>query len=97
MTKSSYTEAAFAIESIEQIHIELARQHFQITEEFVEALVVEGVFEPRSNSIGNWHLSANQYHLLRRAARLHHDLGVNPPGIALALELMAQLDAQQRS
>ncbi len=34
--------------------------------------------------------------ITKRAARLHHDLEINPPGIALALELIDRIDRLER-
>ena len=62
--------------------------------DFVESLVLEGVFEFENPEPADWTLDARELSQLRRAARLAADLGVNPPGIALALELLGRL--QQR-
>ncbi len=56
--------------------------------EFVHALIEEGALEPAGDQAV---LDRGQFARLRKAVRLHRDLGVNPPGIALALELMDQL------
>lgn len=52
---------------------------------FFEALVAEGVFSAR---VATAQLEPSELALLRKAARLHLDLGINPPGIALVLELL---------
>ncbi|MCR9260652.1 MAG: chaperone modulator CbpM [Pseudomonadaceae bacterium] len=56
--------------------------------EFVHALIEEGALELAD---GHSVLDRGQFARLRKAVRLHKDLGVNPPGVALALELMDQL------
>ena len=58
--------------------------------------MVEGIFEFSSRDSSYWTLGPEQLAMLRKAARLHRDLGVNPPGIALALELMSALEQGRR-
>jgi chaperone modulatory protein CbpM len=60
--------------------------------EFVRELVVEGVFEMPGDEPSSWQFDADQLAQLIKAARLARDLRVNPPGIALALELLNALD-----
>ncbi len=62
---------------------------------FVRELILEDVFElttteMMSVDLTRWRMDIDQLALLRRAARLHNDLGINPAGIALVLELLAQ-------
>ena len=59
---------------------------------FIEALVLEGVIDVEHHDPAGWRFDALQMRRLGKAARLHRTLGVNPPGIALALELMQMLD-----
>ena len=56
--------------------------------EFIHALIEEGALEIAGDDPV---LDRGQFARLRKAVRLHRDLGVNPPGIALALDLMDQL------
>lgn len=74
-----------------------------ITVEQVSAYVEEGIVEPHGPEAGasggdvsQWRFS--QVHLLeiRRAFRLERDLGINPAGIALAFELMNEIDRLKR-
>lgn len=96
MTNDASEELAFVLESIDRVQIGLACQHCEVTMEFVEALVIEGVIEHQANELDDWHLTHAQYQQLRRAARLYQDLGINPPGIALALDLLTQLESYRR-
>lgn len=93
MTSNTPTDLVLSIETIDRVQISLACQHCGITMDFVEALVIEGVLEHHPDTLDEWQLTQTQYGQLRRAARLHHDLGINPPGIALALDLLAQLES----
>lgn len=59
---------------------------------FVVALVYEGVLEPRGDQPEEWHFGGQDLIRLRRALRLQQDLEVNLPGVALALELLEELE-----
>lgn len=73
------------LEPLEQLTIEQACQLCSVEVEFFHALVAEGVFDiSRSTTV----LLAPDLVRLRKAARLHLDLDVNPPGIALVLDLL---------
>ncbi|MGI9331844.1 MAG: chaperone modulator CbpM [Gammaproteobacteria bacterium] len=64
--------------------------------EHVVELVQEGVIEPSGGDAGHWRFSSASLRRARVAIRLQTDLGVNLPGVALALQLMDELDALQR-
>lgn len=59
---------------------------------FVLELVSEGVIEPVSGS-GAWQFPGEALLRARRARRLADDLGINVAGVALALELLDELDS----
>lgn len=65
--------------------------------EWVMELVDEGVIEPRGLREGTatpqWRFSATTVVRVAKARRLQRDLGVNLPGVALALELLDRIDA----
>jgi chaperone modulatory protein CbpM len=61
--------------------------------EWVMELVDEGVIEPRSGAAPQWRFSATTIVRVEKARRLQSDLGVNLPGIALALQLLERIDA----
>jgi chaperone modulatory protein CbpM len=66
------------------------------SETWVMDLVQVGILEPlpgAANTPQTWHFSAQALFTARKVQRLQHDLGVNLEGAALALELMAQIDA----
>jgi chaperone modulatory protein CbpM len=60
--------------------------------EWVMELVEEGVIEPRAPA-PQWRFSATTIVRVQKARRLQDDLGVNLPGVALALELLDRIDA----
>lgn len=66
--------------------------------DMVLALVEEGIVSPHSRALGSqdttlWRFTGVHLHRAKVAVRLHHDLGVNLAGAALALQLMDELQA----
>ena len=60
---------------------------------WVSALVEEGVLEPIDVSEQYWRFSAVSLQRAHCAIRLERDLGINLAGIALALDLLEELEA----
>ena len=56
------------------------------------ALVEEGVLSPSGADPAGWRFTGVHLRRARVAVRLERDLGVNPAGAALALQLMDELD-----
>lgn len=63
-----------------------------LTTEEIATYVAEGVIEPRGPGISGWRFSRTSVIVLRRARRLECDLGLNAAGVALALELLAEIE-----
>jgi len=61
--------------------------------EWVMELVEEGVIEPSRAGGPQWRFAATTVVRVQKAQRLQRDLGVNLPGIALALQLLDRIDA----
>lgn len=60
--------------------------------DWVISLVEESIIEPQGGEIQVWRFSGGSLVRVRSALRLHRDLGVNLAGIALALDLMEELE-----
>ena len=65
--------------------------------EWIIALVDEGILEPVGYAQTHlqqtkWRFRADSLQKARKAMRLQHDLGINLAGIALALELLDEID-----
>ena len=58
---------------------------------WVAELVAQGAVEARGHSPAQWHFDEEALGRLLRARRLERDLGLNPAGIALALELTEEV------
>ena len=61
--------------------------------EFVVELVEEGVLAPAGREPQRWRFTNAHVRRARMASRLQRDLGLNLAGAALALELLAEIDA----
>jgi chaperone modulatory protein CbpM len=71
---------------------ELSLAHAASVEQIVE-LVMEGVLEPTGDARDDWRFSELHFHHTGIAMRLQRDLGVNVPGVALALQLLDEVQA----
>lgn len=60
--------------------------------DWVISLVEESIIEPQGDEIHRWRFSGDCLVRVRSALRLQRDLGVNLAGIALALDLMEELE-----
>ncbi len=60
--------------------------------EIIVELVQEGVLEPQGEEQEQWRFTGPDLIRLRRALNLQRDLELNLPGIALALDLLDELD-----
>ena len=60
--------------------------------EWVIELVDEGVLEPTGPSPEQWHFSPAALQRALVAARLQRDLGINLAGVALALDLLDEIN-----
>jgi chaperone modulatory protein CbpM len=60
--------------------------------ERIVALVDEGVLEPLGGESRQWRFSGAQLRRATTAVRLQQDLGVNAAGVALALDLIEEIE-----
>ncbi len=58
-----------------------------VSAEKILVLVNEGVLDPNGDSDRDWVFGGSDLVRARRALRLERDLGINPAGIALVLQL----------
>ncbi len=82
---------SFVVE--EELHLTLVElcQACNAKEELVLTWVFEGVLEPSGDSPQTWRFSGNSLHRAQLALRLSRDLEINPPGVALALDLLDEI------
>lgn len=60
------------------------------------AWVLEGVLQPVGDSPHEWRFGGESLRRARQAVRLSHDLEIDPPGIALVLELLDEIAMLRR-
>lgn len=63
-----------------------------LPDELVIEIVNLGIVEPAGQDPHEWHFDSDMLCLVRRAERLHRQLEINWPGVALAMELLEQLE-----
>lgn len=74
---------------------QLCRLSRMSAEQIIE-LVDYGILEPQGRSVSSWRFSGASIHRARCADRLRNDLGINVAGVALALDLLDELDRLRR-
>ncbi len=79
-------------DSIELSLAELCRA-CRLPAERICELVDEGVVDPRGRTPAHWRFRGIHLRRVHRAQRLQRDLGVNTPGVALALELLDEVES----
>lgn len=62
------------------------------SDSWIIELVQEGVLEPVGAEQAHWRFSGISVHRARRALRLQNDLKINLAGVALALDLMEEIE-----
>jgi chaperone modulatory protein CbpM len=60
--------------------------------DWVIELVEHGVVEPVGRDRTQWRFASVSVVRVAKAKRLQRDLSINPPGVALALDLLDQID-----
>jgi len=91
-TTTSYLQGQIVDDAVEFTLIELSRVS-GASEEELTLWVSEGVFEPKGAGPQEWRFSGTSLRRVRTAQRLARDLQINPPGVALALDLLDEIDA----
>jgi chaperone modulatory protein CbpM len=66
-------------------------QACSVREEQVTTWVFEGVLEPAGEQPREWRFGGRSLRRARTAVSLTRDLEINPPGVALALDLLEQI------
>ncbi len=64
----------------------------QISEDMLIEIVSQGIVEPKGASPASWQFDDSMLNILKRAVRLREELDIEWAGIALALDLLDELD-----
>lgn len=75
----------------EDIGLQDLTRSLRCNTELIVTLVHEGVLDPLGETPADWQFAGAALQRARRAVRLMRDLDINPPGVALALELMDEI------
>lgn len=67
-----------------------------LSKDKIATYVEEGIVEPEGVTTVEWRFSRTTIVDLQRARRLEQDLGLNEAGIALAFDLLSQIDDLRR-
>lgn len=93
---SSHLNATLVDDAAPMTLAELARA-CRAAEEQVHVWVIEGVLQPSGASPVEWRFAGPALRRARLAVTLTRELEINAPGIALALDLMDEIDALKAS
>lgn len=88
---SSALRGTVVEEEVTLTTVELCRA-CNASESHIELWVAEGVLQPSGASPGEWRFSGPSLKRMRVAMRLARDLEINSPGVALALELLDEIE-----
>lgn len=91
-TNMTFIQGPVVEEAVQFTLVELC-QACSAEEEHVLAWVFEGVLEPFGESPQDWRFSGECLRRALLARRLALDLELNPPGVALALDLLDEIAA----
>lgn len=71
--------------------IQEVTRSFGVTREVVLEIIQEGIVPMPEQAPEEWQFDDDAIQKIRTVLRLHHDLGVNMPGAALAMELLNEI------
>jgi len=89
-THITWIEGSIVEHDVHMTIVELA-QATRTPEDLIMAWVSEGVLSPAGASPQDWRFSGDSLKRAKKAARLTHDLELNSPGVALALDLLDEI------
>ena len=95
MTQTNTTNITWIEGSIieNEVHMSIVElSHASRTpQEMIMSWVTEGVLSPTGSSPEDWRFSGDSLRRAKTAAHLTHDLDLNIPGVALALDLLDEI------
>jgi len=87
-----------SISVVEHSHLTITElsQAVKIEHTQVIAWVNEGVLHPVGDTPDQWVFTGDAFRKAKLASNLFHSFEINPPGIALAIDLLEQVDELQK-
>ena len=89
-THITWIEGAVVENEVHMTIMELS-QASRTPEDLIMSWVSEGVLSPVGSSPQDWRFSGDSLKRAKTAAHLSHDLELNIPGVALALDLLDEI------
>jgi len=80
------------VTDVPELTLEDLCESCRISETAILEYVAEGIVKPHGRKRVEWRFSCVSVIEVRRALRLERDLGLNPAGVALALQLMDEIE-----
>ncbi len=93
---SDYLSATVVEDELQMSLAELARA-CRAREEQIQVWVVEGVLRPIGDAPPSWRFGGASLRRAKLAITLTRELEINTPGVALALDLMDEIEALKAS
>ena len=90
-TQITWIEGSIVEEEVHMSIVEIS-QATRAPEDLIMAWVSEGVLSPAGSSPEDWRFSGESLKRAKTAAHLSHDLELNTPGVALALDLLDEIN-----
>ena len=91
--KTPEPQTVLVLDETHEITLDELTRTCRVQTEWVLELMEEGVLEPVQRSGPQWRFASTSIVRVEKARRLQRDLGINLPGIALALELLERIGA----
>lgn len=89
-TQITWIEGTVVEDEVHMSIVEIS-QATRAPEELIMSWVSEGVLSPAGSSPEDWRFSGDSLKRAKTAAHLTHDLELNIPGVALALDLLDEI------
>ncbi|MCE0724318.1 chaperone modulator CbpM [Legionella resiliens] len=90
--KQNNTLIGVLVEETTTISLTEVSQKYHISKELLLEMAEYGLFSCKTMKAEHIKLNQNDLRKMESAFRLHKDLGINLPGVALALELLEKID-----
>ena len=89
-TQITWIEGSLVEEEVHMSIVEIS-EATRAPEDLIMSWVTEGVLSPTGSSPEDWRFSGDSLQRAKTAAHLTHDLELNTPGVALALDLLDEI------
>jgi chaperone modulatory protein CbpM len=92
MKRSASAPTAGILDESMEFSLRQICHYCDLDNEQVVEMVAEGIIEPRGTEPTDWRFNGYMLKRVQIATRLHRDLDINLPGIAVILDLLNELE-----